>query len=374
GLLGPIDNRASGRTYDLTIHSNVLQICLQNSNKNLQVNITDPHPILTFIENAARIDSVGREVVHSAISALLACLEISDGSLQQLQDVANPEIAPAEPQDPRTAELIGDLTALFEDLDKYIFKSVDGAGSTICVSIGVLFVIFVALGRIRKGSHQIITFETGVERVLQALFGLLSIAYRSTGILDVLQEYSGRELDPYAGEPSPDFIEALQELLLTNFIYVFQLLVTESLGESDSQAVRLGSSSISSNSWGELAYSQIRSYIVVKARPKEYYALCVAIKTYGGRGAAKRGVDANSHAIVYTTAHPPAQLENEPKLIRHPIRVCTSSPENKLAPASRVNLGKTYTVEFNSKVKEVGMVDRLSIPRLVSAWKALMDT
>lgn len=97
-----------------------------------------------------------------------------------------------------------------------------------------------------------------------------------------------------------------------------------------------------------------------------------AIKTYGGRGVAKKGIDAQAHTIVYTAAHPPAQLENEPRLEREPIKIVASSPEDKLVPTSRVNLGKTHTVEMNMKVKDVGMVDSSSLPLLVNYWKELM--
>ncbi|KAL8717665.1 MAG: hypothetical protein Q9225_005119 [Loekoesia sp. 1 TL-2023] len=365
-------------------------------------------------------------------------------------DLTNSAIPVSDVKNPELAEFTRSLATLFEDFERYLFKWVEGAGSAICVAIGVLYIVFFVLEKAIRQLHFSILSEADVESVLQALFGLLSMAYRNTGILDVLQEFSGRELNPRkfdkfirveeiqtsmssqhhadAGDPSSDIIEALQKLfsgpgspcaegagaLLENpeasnqfspytgpdtssnpqgtqrldpskfYVLknphdffkqgrVFSYLTTETLGGSKSNSYSSVPSLVSSNSWGELAYSQIQRYIVVKSRPKENHALCLAIKTYGGRGVAKKGVDAQTHTIVYTTAHPPAQLENEPRLERESIKVVASSPKDKLDPTSRVNLGKIHTVEMNMKVKDVGMVDLSSLPLLINYWKELMD-
>lgn len=56
-----------------------------------------------------------------------------------------------------------------------------------------------------------------------------------------------------------------------------------------------------------------------------------------------------------------------------PIRVVAKSPEEKLAPISRVNLGKTCSVEWDTKVKEIGKVDKDRLPTLISDWKGVMS-
>lgn len=207
---------------------------LQKRRRNSFIGWADDHPIQTFIDNALRLNSAGNEAIHSALRALLACSKINPGSIQHFQVAVAHQLSLDDIENSELAELTRSLAALFEDLDRYLFRSAEGAGSAICVAIGVLYIVFIVLEKVRRVLHFSMLSETGVERVLQALFGLLSMAYRNTGILDVLQEFSGRELSPRkfdklirmeeiqarissqyhadAGEPSPDIIEALQEL------------------------------------------------------------------------------------------------------------------------------------------------------------------
>ena len=97
------------------------------------------------------------------------------------------------------------------------------------------------------------------------------------------------------------------------------------------------------------------------------------ITTYGGKGAAKKSIDKNAHAIIYTGSSAPEQLQGEQGMNKSPLRVLPVRPDAKLDTRSRVNLGKIYSVEWNTKVKEIGRLDKASLVKLISYWKALMN-
>ncbi|KAL8882022.1 MAG: hypothetical protein Q9198_000897 [Flavoplaca austrocitrina] len=150
---------------------------------------------------------------------------------------------------------------------------------------------------------------------------------------------------------------------------VFIKLHTEDAGSTGDR----NSFGFSTVVYEELAYSQLRRFVVVKVRPKENYCLCVPITTYSGQGAAKKSIDKNAHAIIYTGSSPPEILQGEQGMNKSPLRVVPVRPDAKLDPRSRVNLGKTYPVEWNTKVKEIGRLDKSSLVKLISYWKALMN-
>lgn len=149
---------------------------------------------------------------------------------------------------------------------------------------------------------------------------------------------------------------------------VFIKLHTEDAGN----AADSSSFGFSTVAYAELAYSQLRRFVVVKSRPKEFYSLCIPILTYRGQGAAKKGVDQSAHTIIYTGSRPPSKQANEHGMKKAPLRVIPSKPEEKLDPMSRVNLGKTYTVEWNTKVKEIGDVDHKDLVNMKAYWKQLL--
>ncbi|KAL8767880.1 MAG: hypothetical protein Q9209_005772 [Squamulea sp. 1 TL-2023] len=176
---GPIVDAVERKDFDRSSfnHENAFAI---NTLRHFEIIFREEHgSFKTFTNNAARMDSVAVEVVHNALHALRTSTHMlsSSHTTQQI-------------------ELAFHLKATFDGFERFLFKPVDGAGSTICVAIGVLFSITVIL---KNKSHDLqvqIIIESGVEPVLQALFGLLSITYRSTGILAVLQEFSEWELNP----------------------------------------------------------------------------------------------------------------------------------------------------------------------------------
>jgi hypothetical protein len=92
------------------------------------------------------------------------------------------------------------------------------------------------------------------------------------------------------------------------------------------------------------------------------------INTYNRRGTTNRR-DASAHAVAYTTRNPPALLQGE-HLDKEPIKV-NAKPGQSLDPTSRINFGKTYTVEHNVLVLELGKVDDSDLHFLRNYWFSL---
>ncbi|KAL8868613.1 MAG: hypothetical protein Q9174_004873 [Haloplaca sp. 1 TL-2023] len=146
---------------------------------------------------------------------------------------------------------------------------------------------------------------------------------------------------------------------------VFMIYHTESAGNKSNRDA-FGFTTVS---YGETVYSQFRRFVVVKAKPKEFYCICVPITTYGGRATGKKGVDGRAHAIVYTGNKAPLKLKEERGLVKDPLRVLPSKPENVLDPKSRINLGKPYPIEWNIRVKDIGRLDEKSRQKLIPYWR-----
>ncbi|KAL8920318.1 MAG: hypothetical protein Q9172_004550 [Xanthocarpia lactea] len=145
---------------------------------------------------------------------------------------------------------------------------------------------------------------------------------------------------------------------------VFIKLHTEDAGSNGDHS----SFGFSTVAYEELAYSQLRRFVVVKARPKEHYCLCV------GKGATKKSIDKNAHAIIYTGSSPPERLPGEQGMNKNPLRVIPVRADEKLDTRSRINLGKTYPVEWNTKVKEIGRLEKSSLVKMIAYWKSLINT
>ncbi|KAL8968261.1 MAG: hypothetical protein Q9183_002545 [Haloplaca sp. 2 TL-2023] len=368
-----------------------------------------PLQVQTFLQNASKIHGVAAGTVHCTLLAL--CIPL--GLLRDLMR-RNPDAADSRPRDAdldelgilRESDFRYILELAFRNFEQSLYKTVNGAGTAICVSIFIVFVITGALQELGQRFNLPVPHTTAAEDVLRALFGLLSVTYRNIGILNTLQQFTEQELKPSSDEPGLDIIEAAQDLLsmrisepkqnapgswsdytqstdpkrlLAPDYYVrprphdffcegrvFSILHTEGTSSSSTY------SGFSEVPFNEMAYSQIRIFVVIKARPEEYYCLCIPITTYRGRATAKKGIDPKVHAIIYTSSHPPAPLLFEPSLQKKPIRVIASRPENVLDPLSRVNLAKVYPIEWNRKVKDIGRVDVNDRARLRAYWESAM--
>ncbi|MCJ1388257.1 hypothetical protein MMC18_001102 [Xylographa bjoerkii] len=93
------------------------------------------------------------------------------------------------------------------------------------------------------------------------------------------------------------------------------------------------------------------------------------ISTYSGQGATKRGLNQKSHCMLFTGDIPPPKLKDEKKMNKEPIQMIPVNQTEKLDPRSRVDLAKTFPVEHNVKVKEVGMISNHHLRRLVQYVK-----
>lgn len=83
-----------------------------------------------------------------------------------------------------------------------------------------------------------------------------------------------------------------------------------------------------------------------------------AISTYGGQGALKHGCDPSEHAIVHLDNANPVWLagEYERGMTKEPISIRPSVQGETMDPTSRVRCGKIYSIEWNVKLRDIGMV------------------
>ena len=129
--------------------------------------------------------------------------------------------------------------------------------------------------------------------------------------------------------------------------------------------------------FGERIYSEIRRFVIIREGPS--YCTALPISTYDGQGVGKKAILKSEHAIAYTGREPPPLTPAElPKHGEHgvlgSIRVNLDSPEERLDPMSRINLGKLYTIEHNIKVRSVGMVHNDSKSPLLRMFTQVWTT
>jgi hypothetical protein len=100
-----------------------------------------------------------------------------------------------------------------------------------------------------------------------------------------------------------------------------------------------------------------------------------AISSYGGRGTLKYGFTAPAHAIVYLTGTEPECLQGEFErgMTKDPIEIYPASPTETMEPSSRLRFGKIYSIEWNVKVREIGMVARKDMSKLLAYYQEEED-
>ena len=135
---------------------------------------------------------------------------------------------------------------------------------------------------------------------------------------------------------------------------------------------RQGQTLFTRGPFGEYIYSHIRRMVVVKELYG--YSWCIPINTYGGKGAAKRGMsvrEIQAHAVIYSNdgRDPP---KKEIGMIKEAIAVDLLQGEN-LHPKSRVNYSKPNTVEHNVKVLEIGMISKDCMGKFEGQWQTETD-
>jgi len=132
---------------------------------------------------------------------------------------------------------------------------------------------------------------------------------------------------------------------------VFKTLWTEPAGnvsEDDSKFVIAAK-------FGEKAYSKIRYFVVI--REMQGCCLCLPLNTYGFQGAGKQRIRVEDYAAVYPSGTEPP-IQGGDKMIKDPFPIIIEDSQERLSPMSRLNFGRVYTVEHNTKALKVGRIPK----------------
>ena len=111
----------------------------------------------------------------------------------------------------------------------------------------------------------------------------------------------------------------------------------------------------------------IRRFVVIR----EGYdsCLCLAIRTYAGRGCIGLP-DQSQHACLYCGDAPQPLLEGEEDVILNPIKMNVEHPSTILPKESRIFYGEIHEVSHSCKVRSLGLVDVESIETLQSGFES----
>ncbi|KAH7409818.1 hypothetical protein DE146DRAFT_327486 [Phaeosphaeria sp. MPI-PUGE-AT-0046c] len=147
---------------------------------------------------------------------------------------------------------------------------------------------------------------------------------------------------------------------------VLAMLWSEPAGET---AIRAGTtdnsrytahpnSGIVEGRFGQKIYCQIRRFVVIRVNRQQHFVEACAITTYGNRGVLKPGCNPGEHTIVFSKGYQPQYMagERERGMTKYPIAVEPGESGEVMSAASRLRFGKTYTIECNVKVRDMGMV------------------
>jgi hypothetical protein len=98
------------------------------------------------------------------------------------------------------------------------------------------------------------------------------------------------------------------------------------------------------------------------------------ITTYGGKGVTKPGVLKSQHSVIHTGSRAPPLLKGEaPASGRQgmllPIRVVPTRPGDRMENRSRLDYGKIYTVEYNVRIYDFGLVHPDYYEIFMGQWK-----
>jgi hypothetical protein len=96
-----------------------------------------------------------------------------------------------------------------------------------------------------------------------------------------------------------------------------------------------------------------------------------AITTYGNQGVLKRGCKASEHTIVYLRGSQPMFLrgERERGMTKEPIMIEPTDANETMTGTSRLRCGKIHSIEWNVKVRDIGMVSSHDRTRLLSYYR-----
>lgn len=121
--------------------------------------------------------------------------------------------------------------------------------------------------------------------------------------------------------------------------------------------------------FNERAYTQIRRFAIVAVKRGFVYAC--AISTYNGRATTKPGCIPAEHSIVYFPGTNPngCYVSGESRMEKEPIKIIPTDPHEIMRRESRLRFGKTFSIEMNVKVKDIGRVCEEDRSNLVAYWR-----
>ena len=80
-------------------------------------------------------------------------------------------------------------------------------------------------------------------------------------------------------------------------------------------------------------------------------------------------MDQTEHAVIYTGSEIPKELPGETRIFKEAIKVIPVDEEQAFDPRSRINFARTFPVEYNVKVMEVGKVAESDMRRFIGYYK-----
>ncbi|KAE8447139.1 hypothetical protein EG329_011123 [Mollisiaceae sp. DMI_Dod_QoI] len=105
--------------------------------------------------------------------------------------------------------------------------------------------------------------------------------------------------------------------------------------------------------YGQFVFSKIRRFVVVK-RNENRSCLCLPVTSYDGKGYKKRNFNVDEHGPIYSSDEQPS---NVPDITKRPLKVRPAKNEELIPSGYYVNYGRTYCVDPNVKVKNLGELD-----------------
>ncbi|KAH8727746.1 hypothetical protein GQ44DRAFT_702912 [Phaeosphaeriaceae sp. PMI808] len=146
-------------------------------------------------------------------------------------------------------------------------------------------------------------------------------------------------------------------------------------GTENSRLTAYPSPAIIDGRFGENVHCNIRRFVVVRVNRHQHFVEACAITTYGNRGVLKPGCNPAEHTIVHLAGILPQPMvgEVERGMTKEPIAITPTEVTEWIHPASRIRLGKIYSIECNVKVCDIGMVVNENKTRLLHYHKQEMN-
>lgn len=99
------------------------------------------------------------------------------------------------------------------------------------------------------------------------------------------------------------------------------------------------------------------------------------ISTYASRGVTRYGVNAAQHTAVYFDVNVPAVYLEEvgKRMTKEQLLLKLAGLDQQLHPVSRLRFGKTVSIKFNAKVREIGIIVQRDLARLLRYYKEAQE-